>query len=744
MEKKQQYAKAYRQEAEEHLQAIEEAILDIEDNPDDKDGLNRLFRAIHTIKGSGSMFGFDDIAAFAHHVETVLDHVREGRIPVTRQLIDLILLARDRIKVMLDASDDDSGPNIDTCTKGDAKIIAALQKLLPEPVDEISDTDADATPQLPSHDEAHNEETVYHIRFKPHADIMANGMDPTLLLNELRDLGECRVVAHTDAIPALDELEVEKCCFSWDISLKTHADLNVVKDVFIFVEDNSLISIQEIPDTSFQSDEVRLSPQLGEISTGVNKNDAISQEPGEAFDNRQKIGELLVASGTLSQEELDSALNEQNFLHKRKLTTITDSIRVSSVKLDKLVNLVGELVITQARLTQIAGASDADTSDAGASDAGASDAGTLDMAKLADPVETLELLTNELRDCALDMRMMPIGTIFGKFRRMIRDLAAELGKEVELITEGAETELDKTIIERLSDPLVHLIRNSIDHGIHTPEEREKSGKPRKGTIRLSAAHLGTKVVITISDDGEGLDAGLIRDQAIAKGLITSDADLSQDETFALIFAPGFSTAPRVTRVSGRGVGMDVVKREINTLGGEIRTISEKGEGTTIRLTMPLTLAIIEGLLVAVGDRRFVFPLEQVESCAELNPENLTSTHGRDMIRIEDELLPFIRLRDIFGITGDSQAIEQIAVVQSEHYRASIIVDEVLSNVQTVIKPLDRIYQHAEGISGATIMGNGAVSLIIDVPGLIRCARREEGKSTEQRTSNIQHRILNTD
>ena len=729
MEKKQQYAKAYRQEAEEHLQAIEEAILDIEDNPDDKDGLNRLFRAIHTIKGSGSMFGFDDIAAFAHHVETVLDHVREGRIPVTRQLIDLILMARDRIKMMLDASDNDSGPNIDTCTEADAKIIAALQKLLPEPVDEISDTDADATPQLTGHDEAQNEKTVYRIRFKPHADIMANGMDPTLLLNELRDLGECRVVAHTGAIPALDELEVEKCCFSWDISLKTNADINAVKDVFIFVEDKSLINIQEIPDTSLQSDDVRLSPQLGEISTGVDKSEDILKEPDEALDNRQKIGELLVASGTLSQEELDSALNEQNFLHKRKLTTVADSIRVSSAKLDKLVNLVGELVITQARLTQIVG-----TSDAAASD----------KAELEDPVETLELLTSELRDCALDMRMMPIGSIFGKCRRLTRDLAGELGKEVELITEGAETELDKTIIERLSDPLVHLIRNSIDHGIHTPEEREKNGKPRKGTIRLSAVHLGTKVVITISDDGEGLDAGLIRDQAVAKGLITSDADLSQDETFALIFSPGFSTAPRVTRVSGRGVGMDVVKREINTLGGEIRIISEKGEGTTIQLAMPLTLAIIEGLLVGVGGRRFVFPLEQVESCAELIPANLASTHGRDMIRIEDELLPFIRLRDIFGITGESQTIEQIAIVQAEHYRASVIVDEVLCNVQTVIKPLDRIYQHAEGISGATIMGNGAVSLIIDVPGLIRCARREEGKSAEERTSKIQHRILNTD
>jgi two-component system chemotaxis sensor kinase CheA len=391
---------------------------------------------------------------------------------------------------------------------------------------------------------------------------------------------------------------------------------------------------------------------------------------------------------------------------------------VSSAKLDKLVNLVGELVITQARLTQIAS--------------------TSDKTELADPVEALESLTGELRDCALDMRMMPIGTIFGKFRRLIRDLAVELGKEVELITQGAETELDKTIIERLSDPLLHLIRNSIDHGICMPEEREKSGKPRRGTIRLSAVHLGNKVVITISDDGEGLDASLIRDKAVAKGLITSDTDLSPDETYSLIFAPGFSTAYQVTRVSGRGVGMDVVKREINALGGEIRIISEKGKGTAIHLTMPLTLAIIDGLLIAVSGRRFVFPLEQVESCSELIPEHIASAQGRAMIRIEDELLPFIRLRDIFGINRDARAIEQIAVVQAEHYRAGVMVDEILGSVQTVIKPLDRIYQHAEGISGAAIMGDGAVSLIIDVPGLIRCARREEERSTEHRTLNIEY------
>ncbi len=708
MDKKQQYAKAYRQEAEEHLQAIEEAILDIEENPDDTEGLNRLFRAIHTIKGSGSMFGFDDIAAFAHHVETVLDHVREGTIPVTSPLIDQILMARDRIKVMLDASDDDDDSGADTET--DAKIIAALQKLLPEPADAITDTDTDATLQLPDQDEALNEETVYRIRFSPHASIIADGMDPRLLLNELREMGGCSIVANTGAIPALDDLEAEKCHFSWDIILTTHSDINAVRDVFIFVEDESLVNIRPLLDTPFETDEMQLSPRLGEIL--VDKGDANPEKLNEALDNRKKIGELLVASGAISPDKLTSALTEQTILRKRSSAIIADSVRVPSAKLDKLVNLVGELVITQARLTQIAGESDA---------------GTPDKAELADPVEALELLTNELRDCALDMRMMPIGTIFGKFRRHIRDLSAELGKEVELVTEGAETELDKNIIERLSDPLVHLIRNSIDHGIHAPEEREKNGKPRRGTIRLSAAHRGTKVVITISDDGEGLDSGLIREKAIDKGLIAPDAELSPDEIYALIFAPGFSTAPQVTRVSGRGVGMDVVKREINTLGGEIRITSEKGKGTTIRLTMLLTLAIIDGLLVAVDGRRFVLPLEQVESCAELNPEHLASAKGRDMFRVADELLPYIRLRDIFGITANSRSFEQIAVVKAEHFRAGVIVDEIIGNVQTVIKPLDRIYQHAEGISGATIMGDGAVSLIIDIPGLIRCVRREEEK-----------------
>ncbi len=712
MDQKQRYVKAYLQETEEHLRIIEEGLLDMEENPDDREGLHRVFRAIHTIKGSGAMFGFDHIAAFAHHVETLLERVRDGSIPVTRQLIDLILLARDRIKAMLYASDEDRRE----AEKNEQKIIKALHNLLAESPGEPSQAGANPVFQAQSSSGREDNEAVYRIRFSPHLNIMADGMDPLLLLNELRDMGECHVAAYTSAIPVLDELTAERCYFSWDIVLTTHSDLNAVKDVFIFVEDDSQVNIRMLPQTEIETKLQAIIPRLGDIL--LDKGDAAPEKLDEALNQRQKLGELLVSSGAVSSDRVESALREQNILRQRSSAIFTESIRVPSAKLDKMVNLVGELVITQARLTQIAG--------------------ELGQVELNDPVEALEFLTSELRDCALNMRMMPIGTMFSKFRRHIRDLALELGKEVELVTTGAETELDKTIIERLSDPLVHVIRNSIDHGIQTPEERERKGKPRKGAIHLNAAHRGTKVVITISDDGEGLDADLIRKKAVDKGLIASGAELSLDETYALIFAPGFSTASRVTRVSGRGVGMDVVKREINRLGGEIQITSTKGEGATIRLTMLLTLAIIDGLLVEVGNRSFILPLEQVENCAELSPADLASAQGRNMIRVAGELAPFIRMRDFFGIPGAPPPIEQIALVKAEHLRAGIIVDEIIGNVQTVIKPLDRIYQHAEGVSGATIMGDGAVSLIVDVAGLIRCVRDEEENILAHQQPELNH------
>ena len=689
------YIETYRQEAEELLDDIEETVLDLEQNPEDEETINRLFRAMHTIKGSGAMFGFDDIADFTHHIETALDKVRQGSVRVNKELINLILASRDQIISMLQAAD--SGMPVDSTLS--EQIISSLNALLSDSGDKESLVSKDAA-SLPAVNNSEGKEVTWRIRFRPDSGIFASGMDPALLIDELRDLGECTVVAQTEDIPAIDELNPEQCYIFWDIVLTTSRGIDAVKDVFIFVDDESEIKIDKI---ASEADVEDIHKRLGEIL--VERGDVTTDRINEALGSQKQIGELLIESGAVPQGRVESALTEQQAVKKRKFTARAASVRVPADRLDNLINLVGELVITQARLTQVSAG--------------------IDNIELAGPVEEIERLSGELRDCVLDIRMLPIGTTFSKFKRLVRDLSAELGKDIALVTEGAETELDKTVIERLDDPLVHLIRNSIDHGIESPEERRAADKPESGTIRLSAAHKGANVIIRIEDDGKGLDAETIKSKAVERGLIEPDAEMSESEIFDLIFAPGFSMSDRVTSVSGRGVGMDVVKRKIDALRGSIEITSEKTKGTTITLALPLTLAIIEGLLVETGEDRFVLPLSLVEECVELTKTDIANAHGRHMIPVRGELIPYVRLGEMFAMSDGKPSIEHIVIVHNDDHRIGIVVDKVIGEHQTVIKSLGKMYKDVEGISGATIMGDGRVALIVDVPKVIRCAEREE-------------------
>ena len=686
------YTDTYYQETEERLAEVEEAVLDIEQNPHDKEGVNRLFRAMHTIKGSGAMCGFDDIAAFTHHVENVLEKVRRGVIPVTKELTDIILASRDQIKIMLEAA---YGKDVVADAEHSACITVALKNLLAE-----SWQGKTIDPPL---SEDKEQSRTYRIQFRPGKGIFGTGTDPAFLLAELAELGECSLDGHKHSIPELKDFEPEQCYLYWNIILTTEKDMNIIRDVFIFVEDSCELRIDVIGEHT-DSDVETEHKKIGEIL--VERRDISSEELRNALRTQKRVGEILVEHEAIDQDAVHSALIEQRHVRtiskKRQEAASVSGIRVAADKLDTLVTLVGELVITQARISQVVSSPD--------------------NTELANPVEELERLTMELRDCALNMRMIPIGISFGKFRRLVRDLSADLDKNIELITEGAETELDKTIIDRLSDPLVHLIRNSIDHGIHTPEERKDMGKPRVGKIHLSATHRGANVEIIVRDDGMGIDAELVFAQALEKGLVSEDAELSRAEIFSLLFTPGFSTAKEVSDISGRGVGLDVVRREIDSLGGTIRISSEVGRGTAFVLSMPLTLAIIDGLLVGVGPERFVLPLSMIEECAELTPEQIAKTRGRNMTPIRGELIPFIRLRDIFTMSGTNPSIEQIVIVKVDNLRVGIVADEIVGNLQTVIKPLDRLYRDAEGISGATIMGDGTVALIADISELIRCAK----------------------
>ena len=652
-------------EAGDLLAGIEETVLDVDVASPDPEDINRLFRAFHTIKGSGAMFGFEQVAAFTHHVETALDLVREGSLKLSSELLKLVLAARDQIKTLLDAAQGeapvDPGPG--------EKIVQELAALTGHGGGAAATTAPAATKSAAGA----SPKQTFRIRFRPDRAIMVSGTNPISLLNELRGLGDCTVVAKTEAIPALDAIQPDQIFFSWEITLVTARGQNAIKDVFIFVEDGSELSIEPV---------ATLEP---------------AATPREIAPTPAHVAAAPKASAAAISETVSSARNSA----PKKPLSKDATTRVPSEKLDRLVNLVGELVMNQSRLSQVASRFSAPELDV--------------------PVEEIERLVSELRDNVLGIRMMPIGTTFSRFKRLVHDLSTELGKEINLVTEGAETELDKTVLDQLGDPLVHLIRNSLDHGIEPVDVREQDGKPRRGTIRLAAVHTGSNVVVTIQDDGKGLDTAAIRAKAIEKKLITPDSNLSEKEIFNLIFLPGFSTAKQVTSVSGRGVGMDVVKRQIDALRGTVAIASEVGRGTTISLTLPLTLAIIDGLLVEIGDDQFIVPMSVVTENVELHRSDRARNNGRNVIAVRGDPIPYIHLRELFGKEEGEPEIEKIVIVRHEDQRVGLVVDRVLGSHQTVIQSLSRFYRNIEIVSGATIMGDGRVGLILDLVGVIRSA-----------------------
>ncbi len=689
------HREAFREEAFELLAELETALLELEEMPDDAELIGRVFRAMHTIKGSGAMFGFDAISRFTHEVETVFDYVRNGKITVTKQLIDLTLSARDRIREMLNAPEGSVA-----AAPVSEEIVSALRSLLPDQSESQGKKKISTEEPQPA-----GHEVTYRIRFKPFAGLMRNGTNPIMLLNELGSLGRHRIIAQKKALPRLEDLVPEDCCTSWDIILTTDKGINVIRDVFVFIEDQAEISIQIIDDCGAMTEDGY--KKIGEIL--VERADVSQEDLASVLPLQKKVGELLVEKGLVAHDQVESALAEQQHVHEvkehREKTEAASSIRVSSEKLDKLVDLVGELVTIQARLSRTA--------------TGRNDAVLLSIA------EEVERLTAELRDNTMNIRMLTIGSTFSKFKRLVRDLSKELGKEIEMTTSGAETELDKTVIDKLGDPLVHLIRNCIDHGIELPDYREKAGKPKTGNIHLSAMHSGAYVAIEIADDGKGLDAEAIRRKAIEKGLIAPEAEIQEKELYSLILAPGFSTAKTVTNVSGRGVGMDVVKRAIDELRGTIEISSWKGQGSTMTLKLPLTLAIIEGLLVRVAGEHFVLPLSAVIECVELTETERMASHGRDIVNVRGEVVPFISLREKFSLGNARPLIEHIVIAETSGMQCGFVVDQVIGEHQTVIKSLGRVYRNVEGISGATILGDGTVALILDMPALLRMAAQEE-------------------
>ncbi len=707
MAKQDKHREVFREEAYELIGELEEALLELEERPGDAEQVGRVFRALHTIKGSGSMFGFDEVASFTHEVETVFDLVRNGKMAVTKELVDVALACRDHILKLLEASD--TGEFVDEANG--EELVSSLKNMLPEealPRPAAKKKTGGEPPDEPGH---HAYDVTYRISFRPSREIFLKGVNPAHLMDDLRKLGKCFVVAQAGDVPALGKLDPELCYVYWDVILTTKAGINAIRDVFIFVEDGARLKIDLIDEGGFISAEADYK-RLGDIL--VERGDISSADLLEVLGRKKKIGEMLVDSGLVEDRQVESALSEQRLVKEKRKQRLAreaaSTIRVPSEKLDTLVDLVGELVTVQARLTR--------------------KSGETDDPELLGIAEEVELLTAELHDNAMSVRMVPIGSTFSKFKRLVRDLSAELGREVVLSTSGAETELDKNVIERLNDPLVHLIRNSLDHGIEPPETRAAAGKPRAGNVHLSASHSGANVLIEIRDDGAGLDREAVRYKAQEMGLVAQESDMADRELLHLVFAPGFSTAKKVTDVSGRGVGMDVVKRAVDALRGSVEIESKKGLGTTVTLSIPLTLAIVEGLLMGIGGDSFVVPLSSVEECVELSIADIKAAHGRHLVNVRGELVPYIPLRLYFGMDGGAPELQQVVIVRAGEKRVGLVVDQVVGEHQTVIKSLGRIYRGVEGISGATILGDGTVALILDVSKLVDNVELHEKKSVE--------------
>lgn len=660
---------AFRVEAAELLDATEQALLDLAHALDSRDLIDTVFRGMHTLKGSGAMFGFDALAAFTHHCETAFDSVRKGHVPATAELVALTLAAMDHMRRLVEDREGTSAGD-----QGEA-LLDRLHALLGDSGGGADAVDAARDPASADGCSAPRQGWRVSFRFAP--EVLANGTNPLILLDELRDLGATNLSVDLSQVPPLDELYPTQCHLGWTLALPASVTREEIEDVFIFVLDDMELAIEAVSEQAAAPDHPEELTARAEAAAASPASDAIPVAEAKAG-----------ATSRLPSE----------------------SVRVPADRLDLLMDRVGELVIVQSRLAQLAG------------NGVSGPAGELALRSISEEVERL---ANELRDTMMVLRMVPIASLFGRFRRLVHDLARETGKSIDLETDGESTEIDKTVSERLADPIVHLIRNSCDHGLETEEERIAAGKPATGRLKLSAQQAGGEVLITIEDDGRGISRDRVRAKAESNGLIQPGQVLSDSELLQLIFQPGFSTAAQITNLSGRGVGMDVVKRTIEGLRGHIDMTSEAGKGSVITLRIPLTLAIIDGLLVRVGDGKYVIPLAAVEECLELSLEEDIRSRGRSMIQLRERLVPFLRLRELFATGTRPDPYQKIVVIATGGERVGLVVDQIIGSHQTVIKSMSSLHRSIPSFSGATILGDGGVALILDVVQLVALGQSHE-------------------
>ena len=712
-------------EARELLEDMEAALLRVADEADPRESINAIFRAAHTIKGSSGLFGLDAVVTFTHVVESVLDRVRDGTVTLDEPLVVLMLASGDYIGRLVD-SVERGEPQADLKTEPEgAALLGRLQT-------HLAGEAASAAPAAASGASAGGP-ARWHLSLRFGPDVLRNGMDPLSFIRYLATLGEIEhIVTLPDAVPGLDALDPEGCCLGFEIAFVTSADKAAIENVFEFVIDDCALRI--VPPGSRVAQYIELirslpeeQNRLGDILVRCGSVTAHELETAlelqAAGASTQKIGAILTEQGKVAPQVVEAALARQKQV-KETRSTESQSVRVDADKLDRLINLVGELIIAAAGANLVARRTH--------------------NVELMERNSTLADLVEEVRDSALQLRMVKIGGTFSRFKRVVHDVARELGKDIELAVSGEDTELDKTVVEKIGDPLMHLVRNAMDHGIDPPELRAERGKPATGTVSLNAFHDSGSIVIQVSDDGGGLNREKILAKGIERGLVEPGRVMTDAEVYALIFEPGFSTAEQVTNLSGRGVGMDVVKRNITALRGSVAIASEAGRGTTVTVRLPLTLAIINGFQVSVGKSVFVVPMDMVDECVEF-----TAEPGHDYTDLRGQVLPFIRLRDLFDMAseglaperpsaaaaGTSRAARQnIVVVKHAGQKFGLVVDALLGEAQTVIKPLSRMFAQVRGISGSSILGSGDVALILDVPLLMQEAQETRPHAARQAES----------
>ena len=680
-------------ESAEHVETIESGLLALEQRPNDLDLLNRIFRGAHSIKGNAGMFHFTAIAELTHKMENILDDLRNEKMPVTPHIIDVLLRALDGLKNLLDAAQ--GGEAADEAAihvlEGE---LDACQKGRPASAQEgaFAETGPQAFPL-----QAATWRRV-QIDWSALPELFQRGMDPAQIFKELHELGMVKTLhVRTDGLPALDALDPERCYLGWRVELETDAPIAQIEEVFAFVRDGSELAIIDCAPKKPEPYK-----RVGDIL--VEEGVVTPEQIAESLAKQKPLGEILVEEKKASPQQVHQALQKQQQLKKNEVA----SIRVDTEKIDKLINLVGELVITQSMITDL------------------SEKFTLaQLPVLQERITQLERNTREIQERVMSIRMMPIGSAFHRFPRLVRDLAGKSGKQIQLVMSGEETELDKTLIEAIGDPLTHLVRNSADHGLELPEERVAQGKPERGTIRLHAYHDGGNICIAVEDDGRGLNREKIIQKAVEKGIIADGSNMSDEAVYQLIFRPGFSTAETITDVSGRGVGMDVVKRNIESLGGSVDIQSTMGKGSRLTLKLPLTLAIIDGMTVRVGQDNYIIPLIAVTESIRPKPNELQRIVGKgEVVNLRGEWVPVVKLYEAFTLTPDftdpSQAL--LVIVETDGRRLAVLVDELTGQQQVVIKSLEQNFRKVEAISGATILGDGQVALILDVPGLAKLAR----------------------